>query len=138
MRVAGLAIDERWPDLADRATEAGIHGALCLQLFVQGRDLGALDLISREPDAFDDDSEQAGLLLAAHAAVALFDTQQLSGVTNALANRDLIGQAKGILMERHKITPWQAFDLLAQASQNTNRKVTDVAEHLTTTGQLGP
>ncbi len=138
VRVEDLAADQRWPDLAARAAEAGIHGALCLQLFVDGDDLGALNLISREPDAFGDESEQVGLLLASHAAVAVSDALQLEGATRALANRDLIGQAKGVLMERFKLPPQQAFDLLAQVSQNTNRRLVDVAEELTTSGQLGP
>jgi len=138
VRVADLATEDRWPDLASRAAEAGIHGALCLQLFVDGGDLGALNLLSREPDAFDDDSEQVGLLLASHAAVAVSGALQVEGTTRALANRDLIGQAKGVLMERFKITPQQAFDLLTQVSQNTNRKLVEIAEDLTTSGQLGP
>jgi len=136
VRVEDLATEDRWPDLACRAAEAGIHGALCLQLFVAGDDLGTLNLISRQPGAFGDDSEQVGLLLAAHAAVAVSDALQLAGVTRALANRDLIGQAKGVLMERHKLTSQQAFDLLAQASQNTNRTIAGVAEDITTTSQL--
>ncbi|WP_267936116.1 ANTAR domain-containing protein [Saccharothrix sp. S26] len=51
-------------------------------------------------------------------------------------SRDLIGQAKGILMERHKITADEAFAKLARASQGTNTKLHDVADHLTRTGQL--
>jgi AmiR/NasT family two-component response regulator len=54
----------------------------------------------------------------------------------ALVNRDLIGQAKGILMERFKITADQAFDVLAKVSQDTNRKLYAVAEDLTRTGML--
>jgi AmiR/NasT family two-component response regulator len=53
-----------------------------------------------------------------------------------LVNRDVIGQAKGILMERFKITAEQAFDVLAKVSQDTNRKVSAVAEDLTRTGTL--
>jgi len=138
VRVEDLSADQRWPDLAVRAAGAGIRGALCLQLFVAGDDLGALNLISREPDAFDDESEMVALLLASHAAVAVADALELQGVSRALANRDLIGQAKGVLMERFKLTPTQAFDLLTQVSQHSNRKLVDVAEELTRSGQLGP
>jgi AmiR/NasT family two-component response regulator len=45
----------------------------------------------------------------------------------AVVNRDLIGQAKGILMERHRITADTAFALLAEASQHRNVKLTEVA-----------
>ena len=51
--------------------------------------------------------------------------------------RDLIGQAKGILMERFKLTGEQAFELLVQASQTTHRKLREVADELVHSGQLG-
>jgi ANTAR domain len=54
----------------------------------------------------------------------------------AVVNRDLIGQAKGILMERHRITADAAFALLAEASQHKNVKLTEVAAHLVETGEL--
>ncbi len=136
VRVGDLATDPRWPLLAPRAAEAGLHGALCLQLFVTGDDLGALNLVSREVDAFDDESEQVGLVLAAHAAVAVADALRLEGAHRAMASRDLIGQAKGVLMERHKVTAQQAFELLVQVSQHRNVKLVDVAHELVRTGLL--
>jgi AmiR/NasT family two-component response regulator len=54
----------------------------------------------------------------------------------ALESRAVIDQAKGILMERHKLTADQAFQALVQASMHTNRKVRDIADHLVTTGEL--
>jgi len=53
-----------------------------------------------------------------------------------LSTRDVIGQAKGILMERQCLTAGDAFDILRRASQRLNRKLTDVAEHLAETGEL--
>ena len=54
----------------------------------------------------------------------------------AVSSRDVIGQAKGILMERHKLTAHQAFGILARASQDMNRKLFDVAHELSETGAL--
>jgi AmiR/NasT family two-component response regulator len=54
----------------------------------------------------------------------------------ALETRAVIDQAKGILVERYKLTPDQAFKLLAQASMATNRKLRDIAEQLVQTGEL--
>jgi AmiR/NasT family two-component response regulator len=54
----------------------------------------------------------------------------------ALSTRDVIGQAKGILMERQRLSAGDAFDLLRRASQRMNRKLVDVAEHLTETGEM--
>ena len=136
IRVDDLASDRRWPELADRAREVGAASMLCIQLFVAGDDLGALNLLARRPGAFTDESERIGLMFASHAAVALAQAQKLNHLGRALASRDLIGQAKGVLMERYKITADQAFALLARASQDTNRKLTEVAEHLAHTGVL--
>jgi AmiR/NasT family two-component response regulator len=60
-----------------------------------------------------------------------------SHITTPLASRDVIGQAKGMLMERCKVTGDMAFALLVKASQETNRKLTEVARQLTETGTLG-
>jgi len=58
------------------------------------------------------------------------------GLETALESRAVIEQAKGILIERHKLTPDQAFDTLAKVSMNRNIKVRDIAEHLVLTGEL--
>ncbi|SFL62776.1 GAF domain-containing protein [Geodermatophilus ruber] len=138
VRVDDLAADPRWPELARRATaELGVASMLCFQLFVRDQDLGGLNLLAHRPGAFTDESERIGLLFASHAAVAVADAQDLNHMTTALRSRDVIGQAKGILMERYKITAEVAFALLAKTSQDTNRKLHDVAEYLSQTGTLG-
>jgi AmiR/NasT family two-component response regulator len=109
---------------------------LSFQLFVEGDNLGALNVYGDDVNAFNEESEQIGLLVAAHAAVAFADAQEIQQLNNALTARDLIGQAKGILMERHKISAQQAFTLLTTVSANTNTKLTLVAEHLATSGEL--
>jgi hypothetical protein len=136
--VDDLATDPRWPVLGPRAAERGIGSMLCLQLFVHRDTLGALDLLAHAPSAFTDESEHVGLLLASHAAIAAADAHHFEHVNSALVNRDVIGQAKGILMERFKITSDQAFAVLAKVSQDTNRKVSAVAEELARTGMWTP
>jgi GAF domain-containing protein len=136
VRVNDLAGDPRWPVLGPRAGERGIGSMLCLQLFAHEDTLGALDLVAYKKSAFTDESEHIGLLLASHAAIAVADAQKLEHAAVALVNRDMIGQAKGILMERFRITADQAFDVLAEVSQETNRKVFAIAEELTRTGTL--
>ncbi len=138
VRVEDLATDPRWPELARRATaELGVASMLCIQLFVHESDLGALNLMARPPGVFTDESERIGLLFASHAAIAVADARDLSHLTTALGSRDVIGQAKGILMERYKITNEMAFALLAKTSQDTNRKLSEVAAYLARTGTLG-
>lgn len=85
---------------------------------------------------FDEESEQVGLPVGAYDAVAFSDAQRISHLTHALDTRDLIGQAKGILMERFKISSQQAFQILVRASSESNLKLRDVADHLTRSGEI--
>ena len=136
VRVADLRTEDRWPEFARRAVDAGAGSMLSFQLYVDGDNLGALNLVSREPNAFDDESEQVGLLFASHAAVAFAGAQKIDDLARAVDSRDLIGQAKGMLMERYGIDADKAFRVLVRASQHNHTKLRDVASELVTTGQL--
>lgn len=57
---------------------------------------------------------------------------------HALLSRDVIGQAKGILMERLMTTPEDAFDILKRTSQHLNLKLREIARRVTKTGELDP
>lgn len=131
-----IASDSRWSALGVGAEALGVRSILCFQLFVSENSLGGLNLLSSHTKAFDDDAEVIGSTLAAHAAVALASVQKLDHLSTALVNRDLIGQAKGILMERFKLNADHAFELLARVSQDRNVKLHDVAEQLTRSGSL--
>jgi GAF domain-containing protein len=136
VRSGDLEREERWPKFARDAAARGIRSVLSVQLFVEGDNLGALNLYSRVPDAFTDDDETVALLLAAHAAIAIQGSRSENNLRAAMVNRDIIGQAKGILMERYKIDHLAAFQLLSKASQETNRKLYVVAEELALTGEF--
>ncbi|MBP1232477.1 GAF domain-containing protein [Arthrobacter sp. PvP102] len=136
VRVPDLANDKRWPGFAQAAYNLGARSMLSIQLFVEGDKLGALNLYGQDVNVFDDESEQIALLVAAHAAIAFSDAKEIAQLTQALDTRDLIGQAKGILMERFKITPQQAFLVLTKASSESNMKLRDVAEHLASSGEI--
>jgi len=136
VRVPNMGREQRWPDFARAAYDAGARSMLAFQLFVEGDNLGALNLYGDDVDVFDQESEQVGLLVAAHAAVAFSDAQEISQLNHALDTRDLIGQAKGILMERFKISSQQAFQILTRASSESNIKLRDVADHLARSGEI--
>lgn len=136
VRSDDLQRESRWPQFVPRALELGVRSVLSFQLFVHAGTAGALNLYARTSHAFGDDAEHIGTPLAAHAAVALAATRNEAELRIALDSRDRIGQAKGILMERYKITPEEAFDLLIEASQSANRKLRDVADELAATGEL--
>ena len=134
--VADLSTEPRWPDFSRPAFSLGARSMLSFQLFIEGDQLGALNLFGKDVNVFDAESERIGALVAAHAAVALAGSKQVSQLAQALDTRDLIGQAKGILMERFKITAQQAFLLLSRASSEMNIKLHDVAEQLTVSGEM--
>ena len=138
LRLSDMAQERRWPEFRHRVVRLGIRSMLAFQLYVVRDNLGALNLYSGETDAFSDESEHVGLLFASHAAVAMVGAQRQQDMDQAIVLRDMIGQAKGILMERHKITADQAFMLLTRASQRTNTKLTAIARCLTETGELSP
>jgi GAF domain-containing protein len=136
VRVDDMPAEERWPRFARKAAELGVGSMLCFQLFVEGDQLGALNLYARRAGVFGEESQEIGAMLAGHAAVALAGAQHEEHLRAGLAQRDVIGQAKGILMERYRLTADQAFGLLVRTSSVTNRKLRDLAEELSTTGQL--
>jgi GAF domain-containing protein len=136
VRADDLRSETRWARFATAAADAGVLSMLSVQLFVHGDNLGALNLYATTAHTFDDSDESIAMLLAAHAAVAMKGSQVEAGLRIALTTRDVIGQAKGILMERYKTNQAMAFDLLVTASQRAHRKLNDVAEELASTGEL--
>ena len=135
VRVDDLSNDRRWPDFSTLAGELGVRSILSIKLFVDGDSSGTLNLYSGTPGAFDDEAESIGLLLASHAAVAAVGARTEAELQAALTTRDVIGQAKGVLMERYKIDGEDAFALLVKGSQATQRKLREVAEMVARTGQ---
>ena len=134
--VPDLATETRWPLFTPLALAAGAAGMLSFQLYVEGDDLGALNLFSRTAGAFDEESEHVGLMFAAHAAVAYATAQQKQRLVRSVETRQLIGRAEGILMERHRVTAEQAFEMLIRVSQQHNTKLRNIAERLVLSGRL--
>ena len=131
-----LRTDTRWPEFARRAADFGVLSMLSIQLYVRDEEMGSLNLYSRTASGFDDDDENMGLVFASHAAVAMVGAQHENDLIAALVGRDIIGQAKGILMERYHITDRAAFAVLVRTSQERNRKLRDLAVALAITGTL--
>ena len=102
-----------------------------------GERVGALNLYSSEPNAFGDTAEAAASPLARRAADVIAGSKVFE-VSRKLVNdmeatleaRELIGQAKGILMTRHNVGPERAADLLRERSEQVGRGLGDVAEDL--------
>ena len=141
--VVDMATEERWPDYARHAAERGVGSSLSVPLPFQGATIGALNNYSMQAHAFGEADIALGEEVAAFVAIAVGNAEAAARATNdvanmrqAMASRAVIEQAKGILMERYKVTSEQAFTLLTHASQSSNVKLRDIAEELTTTGAL--
>jgi len=130
LRIDDFAGNLLWPEFASTALELGVHAMMVFPLHVQRGVLGVLTLYASAPRAFTDDSTAVGEILAQHAAVALAGATAEEQLHLAVASRDVIGQAKGILMHRDRLTSLQAFATLTKASQETNVRLVDVARWL--------
>jgi len=135
--------DTRWPDYTPRAVQRGSFSSLSLPL---AELTAALNIYATQAHGFDAATRTAAGKFAASAATAISNMHAYQTardtVTNlevALQSRAAIDQAKGILMERHRLTADQAFQFLVHASQAANVTLRDVADHLIHTGEtLGP
>jgi GAF domain-containing protein len=129
-----LTTDDRWPTWGPRvAEECGARSMLCVQLYVEEDSLGALNMYSRQVNAFDDSDQAEALALAAHVAVALVAAREVESLNAAVTARTITGQAQGILMERFDIDAQLAFDVLRRVSQDNNVKLSKVAAELVDT-----
>ncbi|WP_433798562.1 GAF and ANTAR domain-containing protein [Actinomycetospora sp. CA-084318] len=131
-----LAHDPRYPRFGPRVARLGMAAVVATGMFPEGDPprLGALNYYFRSAEQLDDVDEDMMLLLSAHAAVALQSAQRVEAerlrsaqLTDALQSRDVIGQAKGILMQRRGVDADEAFDILRRASQDLNVKIRDIA-----------
>ncbi|MBW0100861.1 GAF and ANTAR domain-containing protein [Pseudonocardia sp. KRD291] len=131
---------EHWPRFSPGAAQLGMGALLGVGMFPRGDPprLGALNIYSTRRHGLDSTDRDIALILASHASVALSRAMDVSAaqleatqLTEALHSRDVIGQAKGILMERRGIDAGEAFDVLRRASQDLNVKVSEIAHTLT-------
>jgi transcriptional regulator with GAF, ATPase, and Fis domain len=127
VRCPDLTHDSRWPRFAATAVDAGVHRMLSFPLYRDRHGGGALNLMGRDKSLVDREDQTIGALLATHAAIALIATDRVHQFETALASRDLIGQAKGMVMERFDLHADQAFNLITRLSQNTNTPLRIVA-----------
>ena len=135
-RIEDTGEDGRWPEFCAEAARLEVRSMLCVPLWIDERGLGALSLYADQVAAFSDPHERVAVLLATFAALALAEAQRADQMHDALGNRDIIGQAKGILMERHRITADAAFGVLSRVSQAENMKLAEVARRFVETGEL--
>lgn len=134
-RIRDLKAEARWPSYVPRALEQGVRSILSLPMAAEGSIIGALNVYSREPDAFDAEAASLGEIVAAHAGLAsqvsaaFFRHRDLAEqLAEAMQSRAVIEQAKGVLMAVHRCDADEAFGQLVRMSQTANRKLRELAE----------
>lgn len=136
IHVVDLETDERFPNYRrDVLAETPIRSIMAFQMFIAGETVGALNVFSDHPGAFGPDSRNLGLVFAAHSSVAWNSARRDEQFRRALSSRDIIGQAKGMIMERYGVNAVQAFELLRKLSQDSNVPLIKVATNLVSDAQ---
>ncbi|MBE1546432.1 GAF domain-containing protein [Mycobacterium sp. OAS707] len=131
IHVADLETDERFPMYRrDALEQTPIRSVMAFQMFIAGETMGALNIYSEEPNVFGQVSRDMGLIFAAHSSVAWNAARRDEQFKRALASRDTIGQAKGMIMERYGVDSVQAFEVLRKLSQDSNVPLLQVATEL--------
>jgi len=137
-----VANDVRWLEWGVRVhDELGVRSVLSQRLRLSG-DAGViagLNVYSDATDAFDERARATGLVLATHGGLlmnTMLANDRVRNLQRALESNRQIGVAMGVLMHQHRLTLDQAFDVLRAASQDSNRKIADLAIGVIDTGTL--
>jgi len=137
VRIDDVFLEDRWPQWTAAVAGLGVRSVQSVPLAAGGTSLGAIKVYSRLTHAYDDHSAHLLTLFAAQAAVLLSNTLTLAdaqettaNVSTALVNRDVIGQAKGVLMAQGAADADTAFAMLVAASQRTNVKLHEICRRL--------
>jgi GAF domain-containing protein len=137
-RVDDLISDDRWPLYRQQAVkQTPIRSILSLGIFKEGGTTATLSFYSEVANAFDDESANMGLIFATHTGLVWNMMRRDQQFRSALASRDVIGQAKGRMMERFDIDGNQAFAMLKLMSQDSNTPIAQVAQRVVV-GQFPP
>lgn len=131
IRINDMTLDDRWPAYCREAVEATpIRSVMSFPLFADHHSVGSMSFYTEQPNVFDDEVAELGLILATHTALAWNTLRRDEQFRSALASRDIIGQAKGMMMGRFNIDAVQAFELLKRLSQSSNTPLALVARQL--------
>ncbi|MCU1398598.1 MAG: response regulator receiver and domain protein [Acidimicrobiales bacterium] len=140
--VESLRGDDRWPEFAAAATAHGVRSTLSLPMLTGGAPIGALNFYASTAGAFGESDVDVGRMFAAQASVVLVNAQAYWGarlrsedLERALAGREVIDMAKGIIVNSMGCDPDTAFDVLVKQSQAENRKLRDVAADIVARAQ---
>lgn len=130
VRTSDFREETRWPAYSAAVCKLGVLSGMSFRLYTNDRTAGALNLFGYQPADWDIERQTTGTVLAAHAAAAITSSRESENLHSAVASRDRIGQAKGIIMERYGIDDIRAFDMLRRLSQESNTSLVEIAQRV--------
>jgi GAF domain-containing protein len=133
--IADLVTEPRWAEFAPLAADVGVRAVLACPLPMPRKRLGVLSVYASRPGAFDPAAELVIPVFAARAAIAAAYADKVTHLHRAIESRQVIGQAVGILMERHRLSAKQAFDSIVTTSQQSHIKLRELALRISETGE---
>ncbi len=134
---------ERWPEFSEVTYRLGFRSILSLPLHANQDSIGSLNLYLKQngyPSKVVRDAEYFASQLSILVSNTLdLDVERRTNqqLQLALESREMIGQAKGILMARGRYTRDEAFNVLRRRSQLVNKKLRDVAQDIVLTEEAG-
>ena len=135
--VPDTTAETTYKDFARTAARQGVTHTLSLGMPIATSSIGGLNLYGTQGDPYDDSSVELAGEFAGYAAMALANAaaladavEEVAGLRTAMETRAVIEQAKGIVMRDQRCTPEEAFRILVQASNVSNRKLRDIAVSL--------
>jgi GAF domain-containing protein len=145
IQIDDTASDQRWPNFSAAAAEMGVSSSLSLPLpFGTEAFCGGLNLYGASGHGFTGDDVQIATAFADQAAIVVANAraywaafEMSKNLTIAMQSREVIDQAKGVLMATHQLTGDAAFNLLRQRSQAENRKLRDIAAEIVDAASRG-
>ena len=145
VHVDDMSTEERWPLYTPLAVEHGVHCSVSLPLPVENYLVGAVNVYATRAGTFTKQSIAIGTALAAHITAALSFAESSHGhrlraenLARAMRSRDVIEQAKGMIMAQQKCSAEAAFTMLRKLSMDANIKLQDLAVSLVASGSGHP
>ena len=145
MHIDDMSTEQRWPEYTPLAVEHGVHSSLSLPLPVENYLVGALNVYATRVGAFTPDSLSVGTALAGHVTAALSFAESSHGhrlradnLAKAMRSRDVIEQAKGMIMAQRKISAEAAFSMLRKLSMDENIRLQELAVSIVTSASGHP
>jgi GAF domain-containing protein len=137
LRIDDLAAETRWPRWTDAVLPLGLRASLSVPLVAGDVTRGAVKVYSDTAEAYGEREERLLTMFAAQAAVLVANVQAYEAagrlseaLKNALRDRDAIAMARGVLMEREKITEDAAFRMLVSLAGQRGTAMGSVASEL--------